>query len=125
MSAHINTTSNCIVVAPKPEKDSLSETSHLASTATDDDDDEEWASDEEFGSDDDWEDMDVDEESEYEAMKKEFDCKKCLFCVTDYYSQSFEENLQHMSTCHTFFIPYSHLLADAEGLICYLRKWLR
>ena len=37
----------------------------------------------------------------------------CLFCSTA--SSSVEENLKHMSTSHSFFVPDLEYLVDAEG----------
>ena len=85
--------------------------------------DDDWSTDDEdFGSHDEWEDMEVSGDGEFDGLKEEFDCRKCVFCLSGHYCNSFEECLQHMSTCHTFFIPYDNLLGDAEALICYLRK---
>lgn len=42
----------------------------------------------------------------------------CLFCPDE--STSLEENLTHMSTVHSFFIPDADYLIDIPGLISYL-----
>lgn len=42
----------------------------------------------------------------------------CLFCSNK--SESFEANLTHMSTLHSFFIPDAEYLVDIQGLIAYL-----
>ncbi|KAI8971555.1 C2H2 type zinc-finger-domain-containing protein [Mycotypha africana] len=42
----------------------------------------------------------------------------CLFCTTQ--SDTFEENMQHMTTVHSLFIPDIEYLMDMRGLIRYL-----
>ncbi|KAJ2913248.1 hypothetical protein MD484_g7160, partial [Candolleomyces efflorescens] len=42
----------------------------------------------------------------------------CLFCSNK--SDSFENNLTHMSTAHSFFIPDAEYLVDLQGLVAYL-----
>jgi len=42
----------------------------------------------------------------------------CLFCTV--LSPSLEENLTHMSTVHSFFVPDAEYLVDLPGLISYL-----
>lgn len=44
--------------------------------------------------------------------------KHCLFCPI--VSPSFSENLTHMSTTHSFFVPDDDYLMDLDGLIAYL-----
>lgn len=44
--------------------------------------------------------------------------EECLFC--SYISQSLEDNMGHMTTKHSFFLPDAEFIADLEGLITYL-----
>jgi len=89
--------------------------------------DDEWESDDEDGEDDDdfeeaapmqeGADEDVAGEAPFgdgEAIPN----SSCLFCSTA--SSSVEENLKHMSTSHSFFVPDLEYLVDAEGLLTYL-----
>ncbi len=46
----------------------------------------------------------------------------CLFCA--HISSSFEDNLTHMSSEHSFFIPDAEYLVDPKGLIAYLGEKL-
>ena len=46
----------------------------------------------------------------------------CLFCT--HTSSSFEDNLTHMSTDHSFFIPDAEYFVDPTGLITYLGEKL-
>ncbi|KAF8647145.1 hypothetical protein AX16_006976 [Volvariella volvacea WC 439] len=73
------------------------------------------------------EDKDKDEESDEEAQS--FEAKiaaarsrlspnHCLFCTVE--SSSLPENLTHMSSAHSFFIPDAEFLVDLPGLIAYL-----
>lgn len=43
----------------------------------------------------------------------------CLFCV-DHHSHSLDENLEHMATKHSFYIPDLECVTDMEGLVGYL-----
>jgi len=88
----------------------------------DDDDDDEWESDEEedqeFAENDDA--MDAAEEDvlpfgEGEAIPN----TSCLFCCFSS-SPDVEENLKHMSSLHSFFVPDLEYLVDLEGLLTYL-----
>ena len=62
--------------------------------------------------------MDSDEESveswDGEALGEE----ECLFC--SHLSNSLEQNVSHMTTSHSFFIPDIEYLADLPGLVTYL-----
>ncbi len=62
--------------------------------------------------------MDSDEESveswDGEALGEE----ECLFC--SYLSNSLEQNVNHMTTSHSFFIPDIEYLVDLPGLVTYL-----
>ncbi|XP_074601047.1 cytoplasmic 60S subunit biogenesis factor ZNF622-like [Brevipalpus obovatus] len=60
----------------------------------------------------DWESVDDDGESEAILPTR------CFFCSAD--SQSYEENIEHMSSNHSFFIPDLEYLVDVEGLLTYL-----
>ncbi|KAJ1949062.1 pre-60S factor rei1, partial [Dispira parvispora] len=42
----------------------------------------------------------------------------CLFC--SHHSSTFEANMEHMKTSHSFFIPDEEYLTDLKGLITYL-----
>lgn len=91
-----------------------------------DEDDDDWESDDDGDDDDDYEeaapmqegaDEDVDGEAPFgdgEAIPN----GSCLFCSTA--SSSVEENLEHMSTSHSFFVPDLEYLVDVEGLLTYL-----
>ena len=46
--------------------------------------------------------------------------EECLFC--SHISTTLEENLQHMSVKHGFFVPDTEFVSDLEGLITYLGK---
>ena len=64
--------------------------------------------------------MDLDSESaeswDGEALGEE----ECLFC--SHISNSLEENVHHMTTSHSFFIPDIEYLVDLPGLFMYLGK---
>ncbi|KAF9529314.1 C2H2 type zinc-finger-domain-containing protein [Crepidotus variabilis] len=66
-----------------------------------------------------------DDEEEEEAIEAKIAAARsrlapthCLFCSNQ--SSSLEENLTHMSTAHSFFIPDAEYLIDIPGLITYL-----
>lgn len=42
----------------------------------------------------------------------------CLFCTAEH--ESMEENMKHMTTAHSFFLPDIEYLVDLEGLVAYL-----
>ena len=46
--------------------------------------------------------------------------EECLFC--SFISQSLEDNVGHMTSKHSFFLPDAEYLSDLEGLITYLGK---
>ncbi|TDL24214.1 hypothetical protein BD410DRAFT_745544 [Rickenella mellea] len=52
------------------------------------------------------------------AARSRLSSSACLFCPTT--SASLADNLTHMSTVHSFFIPDAEYLVDLEGLITYL-----
>lgn len=52
------------------------------------------------------------------AARSRISSTQCLFCPNA--SSSMEENLTHMSTAHSFFIPDADYLIDLPGLINYL-----
>jgi len=52
------------------------------------------------------------------AARSRLSEKHCLFCNQQ--SPSLEENLTHMSTTHSFFIPDAEYLVDISGLVAYL-----
>lgn len=73
---------------------------------------------------------DVDDESEDESDYQsegedpdpqtgpQFNANQCLFCNTE--SESFDDNLLHMSKSHGFTIPYQdHLTVDLEAIVGY------
>lgn len=98
-----------------------------------DDDEENDEEDDEWESDDDDEndgEYDGDESLEGEAMDDEeselpfgdgeaIPNTSCLFCSSNS-SATVEENLKHMSSSHSFFIPDLDYLVDMEGLLTYL-----
>ncbi|KIJ67668.1 hypothetical protein HYDPIDRAFT_25147 [Hydnomerulius pinastri MD-312] len=52
------------------------------------------------------------------AARSKLSPSSCLFCTHS--SSSLEENLTHMSSAHSFFIPDADYLVDLTGLITYL-----
>ena len=48
--------------------------------------------------------------------------EECLFCPM--VSDSLEDNVQHMSAAHSFFIPDMEYLSDLEGLVQYLGTYM-
>jgi pre-60S factor REI1 len=52
------------------------------------------------------------------ASRNPLSSQQCLFCSLS--SGSLEENLTHMSTTHSFFVPDADYLVDINGLIQYL-----
>ncbi|KAL3831320.1 hypothetical protein ACJMK2_023087 [Sinanodonta woodiana] len=44
--------------------------------------------------------------------------EECLFC--SYVSKTLEDNVKHMTTKHSFFLPDAEYIVDLEGLISYL-----
>ncbi|EJD03003.1 uncharacterized protein FOMMEDRAFT_85023 [Fomitiporia mediterranea MF3/22] len=52
------------------------------------------------------------------AARSRLSPQHCLFCPL--HSPSLEDNLTHMSTAHSFFIPDAEYLVDLPGLITYL-----
>lgn len=52
------------------------------------------------------------------AARARLSPQHCLFCPT--LSTSLEENLSHMSTTHSFFVPDADYLVDISGLLTYL-----
>ena len=73
-------------------------------TVDEDDEDDEMEGDEE------WEDVEGDE----------IPVTDCLFCGRS--SSSMEDNLQHMTVSHSFFLPNVEYLVDMEGMLEYLGK---
>lgn len=59
-----------------------------------------------------------DEEWEGEALGIE----ECLFCSS--VSSSLENNLNHMSVKHGFFLPDADYLVDVEGMVTYLGNYV-
>lgn len=59
-----------------------------------------------------------DEEWEGEALGIE----ECLFCSS--VSSSLENNLNHMSIKHGFFLPDADYLVDVEGMVTYLGNYV-
>ncbi|KAH8119372.1 C2H2 type zinc-finger-domain-containing protein [Phellopilus nigrolimitatus] len=52
------------------------------------------------------------------AARSRLSVQHCLFCAA--ISPSLEDNLKHMSTAHSFFVPDADYLVDIAGLITYL-----
>lgn len=46
--------------------------------------------------------------------------KECLF--DGHQSATFEENCEYMQRVHSFFVPYSKYLVNADGLFAYLQE---
>lgn len=91
------------VPAPELEEDSTLPTKVAALTVDDD------ASDDEIN-------QTIDEK--IAAARSRLSSDHCLFCSQQ--SSSLEDNLTHMSTAHSFFIPDADYLIDLPGLISYL-----
>ncbi len=53
------------------------------------------------------------------AARARLSPNQCLFCTTPAFA-SLEENLEHMSVAHSFFVPDAEFLVDLVGLITYL-----
>lgn len=73
--------------------------------------------------------MNVDAEADEDDVNATIDAKiaaarsrlsptHCLFCPTT--SASLDDNLSHMSTAHSFFVPDAEYLVDLPGLLAYL-----
>ncbi|XP_015785024.1 zinc finger protein 622 [Tetranychus urticae] len=74
---------------------------------------------------DDYEDIDSDDDDDYETVDEDYEEGKdairpdqCFFCLRE--ADSIEDNVQHMSLVHSFFIPDVDYLTDLEGLLTYL-----
>ena len=72
-------------------------------------------------------DDDLDEESvtleeKLAAARSRLSPLHCLFCA--HVSSSLEDNLTHMSSKHSFFIPDAEYLVDPSGLVAYLGEKL-
>lgn len=52
------------------------------------------------------------------AARNRIGVNACLFCSTT--SSTIDENLEHMASAHSFFIPDANFLVDLPGLIIYL-----
>ena len=57
-------------------------------------------------------------EEKIAAARSRLQPNQCLFCPES--SASLEENLTHMSSVHSFFVPDAEYLVDLTGLITYL-----
>eukprot|EP01137_Pigoraptor_chileana_P002757 Opistho-2@42024 len=57
-------------------------------------------------------------EAEYLARAVEIPIEECLFC--GHHSKTLEDNVDHMTHAHSFFIPDIEYLVDLAGLIKYL-----
>jgi pre-60S factor REI1 len=67
-------------------------------------------------SDGDWES--VSDEGEILEGDEAVDVTSCLFCPSS--SKNMQDNLDHMTRFHSFFIPDAEYMSDLEGLITYL-----
>ena len=77
--------------------------------------------------------MDSDEEDDDDMEVEEVDSDEweddpipitdCLFCSV--HSSTFEKNITHMTTVHSFFVPDPDFVTDFEGLIEYLGAKVR
>lgn len=52
------------------------------------------------------------------AARSKLSLKQCLFCLQS--SPTFDANLLHMASAHSFFIPDQEFLTDVQGLLVYL-----
>lgn len=71
--------------------------------------------------DDDEDDMDIEEvdSDEWdEDFENPIEKNDCIFC--GHHSEDLVENVKHMSTVHSFFIPDTEYITDLEGLLLYL-----
>nr|CAG4638452.1 EOG090X06E3 [Cyclestheria hislopi] len=64
------------------------------------------------------EEMEEVSSDEWEDDEDPIPITSCLFCMKS--SETMEENLQHMSIYHSFFIPDVEYITDMEGLMSYL-----
>ena len=60
----------------------------------------------------------VEDDEEWEDVEEAIPVSQCLFC--NHKSDSLENNLEHMSVQHSFFIPDVEFVIDIEGLLNYL-----
>lgn len=76
---------------------------------------------EDDGDDDDDDGMEV-QEVDSDEWNEDFDNpianNDCIFCP--HHSDDFVENVKHMSSVHSFFIPDTEYITDVEGLLMYL-----
>jgi len=84
---------------------------------------------EDIEDDEDYEDIEDDEDDEnveavssdeWEDEEDGIPIDECLFC--QHKSRSCKDNLSHMSSVHSFFIPDAAFVIDIEGLVTYLGK---
>lgn len=61
---------------------------------------------------------DVDSDEWDEDFDNPIENHDCIFCGE--HSEDLVENVKHMSTVHTFFIPDTEFITDLEGLLLYL-----
>ncbi|OCH93127.1 hypothetical protein OBBRIDRAFT_817963 [Obba rivulosa] len=64
------------------------------------------------------EDVNMTIDEKIAAARARLSPTQCLFCPES--SSSLEDNLTHMSTAHSFFVPEADYLVDLPGLITYL-----
>jgi len=94
----------------------------------DEDDDDDWESDDEGDEEDDFEgeESGMEDGADGEGLDVEgafgdgeaIPNTSCLFCSAS--SSAVEENLKHMSSNHSFFVPDLEYLVDVDGLLTYL-----
>ncbi len=60
-------------------------------------------------------------ESDADSWEEEMiGIEECLFC--SHVSASFEDNMGHMTSKHSFFVPDLEYVVDMEGLVTYLGR---
>ena len=62
-------------------------------------------------------DEDIEEVDEFDSP---LGLEDCIFCTEGF--DTFEANLKHMMSAHSFFVPDMEYLMDLEGLIAYLQE---
>ncbi len=66
--------------------------------------------------------VDDDDDEEWEDVEGDaIETTECLFC--DKSSSDIEHNVQHMTKCHSFFIPNIEYMVDLQGFLSYLGKY--
>ena len=67
-------------------------------------------------------DIETDSDSWDSYDESSIDVEECLFC--GFVSSSLEDNVQHMSSHHGFFLPDAEFISNLDGLISYLGLYI-